>query len=396
MPPCSIDPQRPVEPPRRRQRAHGHWTRGVEGLRQGHRRRAGRHSRNRSKALAGPPTCTSRTSSTASARARPRPPPCASPSRPPWSCRWRTSRCGRAAVCAGTRRRKRSRRDRPPDVPRRHRRGPAALPRQQLEPARGRLALLSRPRRRESRRTGWRGRGQRRLAPVRRGFRLALDDAGRPRRAARRHRVDAHGGGARSAEGTACPARRDPRRRADVPQVRLPRRVPPRPRQGHRRRPPVAQRPPNRARRLPRPLRPRPRGLRGRPSALLNDLYRRAPNLAWIRPGAYCFGRPGHLFPQLGPVVATDLEGARAVVDHCLARHEGQAFVSTCPTAPTVSGSRCSGRSCGCRLARSAVMAGRNRCSQSPGRSSDSQLTSAKFTSRSVRTSTGSPFSSVG
>jgi hypothetical protein len=69
-------------------------------------------------------------------------------------------------------------------------------------------------------------------------------------------------------------------------------------------------------------------------SALLTDLYRRAPNLAWIGRGAYCFGRPGHLFPQLGPVVASNLEGARAVVNHCLARHDGQAFVVDLPDRP--------------------------------------------------------------
>ncbi len=66
-------------------------------------------------------------------------------------------------------------------------------------------------------------------------------------------------------------------------------------------------------------------------SALLAELYRRAPHLAWTGRGAYCFGRPGHLFPQIGPVVATDLEGARAVVDHCLARHEGRTFVLDLP-----------------------------------------------------------------
>jgi GNAT superfamily N-acetyltransferase len=66
-------------------------------------------------------------------------------------------------------------------------------------------------------------------------------------------------------------------------------------------------------------------------SAVLSDLYRRAPDLAWMGGDAYCFGRPGYLFPQLGPVVASDLEAARAVIEHCLAVHEGQTFVLDLP-----------------------------------------------------------------
>jgi hypothetical protein len=62
-------------------------------------------------------------------------------------------------------------------------------------------------------------------------------------------------------------------------------------------------------------------------SDLLGELYRRAPNLAWTAHGAYCFGRPGFLFPQIGPVVAPNLHSARTVVEHCLATHPGQAFV---------------------------------------------------------------------
>jgi GNAT superfamily N-acetyltransferase len=65
--------------------------------------------------------------------------------------------------------------------------------------------------------------------------------------------------------------------------------------------------------------------------ALLADLHRRAPDLAWIGRGAYCFGRPGHLFPQIGPVVAEDAAGARAVVQQCLANHEGRTFVIDVP-----------------------------------------------------------------
>jgi predicted N-acetyltransferase YhbS len=69
-------------------------------------------------------------------------------------------------------------------------------------------------------------------------------------------------------------------------------------------------------------------------SALLGDFYRRAPELSWISRDAYCFGRPGYLFPQLGPVVASDVEGAREVVEHCLARHPGREFVIDVPERP--------------------------------------------------------------
>lgn len=65
--------------------------------------------------------------------------------------------------------------------------------------------------------------------------------------------------------------------------------------------------------------------------ALLAELYRRAPDLAWIGRDAYCFGRPGHLCPQIGPVVAIDAESAREVVEHCLAHHTGTTFVIDLP-----------------------------------------------------------------
>ena len=62
-------------------------------------------------------------------------------------------------------------------------------------------------------------------------------------------------------------------------------------------------------------------------SALLGDLYRRAPQYAWAGRDAYCFGRPGYLFPQIGPVVAANAVSAREVVDHCLASHAETTFV---------------------------------------------------------------------
>jgi hypothetical protein len=52
---------------------------------------------------------------------------------------------------------------------------------------------------------------------------------------------------------------------------------------------------------------------------LLGSFYRRAPEMGWIveRGGAvagYCFGRPGHLYRQAGPVVADDEAAARELV----------------------------------------------------------------------------------
>jgi GNAT superfamily N-acetyltransferase len=57
-------------------------------------------------------------------------------------------------------------------------------------------------------------------------------------------------------------------------------------------------------------------------SALLHSFYRRAPEMAWtVRSGealaGYCFGRPGHLYRQVGPVVADDERAARELVAAC-------------------------------------------------------------------------------
>jgi hypothetical protein len=54
-------------------------------------------------------------------------------------------------------------------------------------------------------------------------------------------------------------------------------------------------------------------------SRLLVSLLARAPEFAWMITGrGYCFGRPGHRYHQLGPVVATDLDTARALVSHAV------------------------------------------------------------------------------
>jgi len=58
-------------------------------------------------------------------------------------------------------------------------------------------------------------------------------------------------------------------------------------------------------------------------SALLASFYNRAPDLAWTAKRGdallgYCFGRPGYLYRQLGPVVAEDASVARDLVVRCL------------------------------------------------------------------------------
>ncbi len=61
---------------------------------------------------------------------------------------------------------------------------------------------------------------------------------------------------------------------------------------------------------------------------LLHSLFQRAPGYAWVAIedsaiSGYCFGRPGFLYHQLGPVIASNGEIAAAVVAGCLARHHG-------------------------------------------------------------------------
>lgn len=73
-------------------------------------------------------------------------------------------------------------------------------------------------------------------------------------------------------------------------------------------------------------------------SGVLRLLYRRAPEMAWAvrRGGAlrgYCFGRPGHLYRQLGPVVAEDAAAARDLVAGCLAGRRGETVAIDVPRA---------------------------------------------------------------
>jgi len=64
-------------------------------------------------------------------------------------------------------------------------------------------------------------------------------------------------------------------------------------------------------------------------SSLLVSFYERAPELAWVigdgeELRGYCFGRPGCLYRQVGPVMAEDTAAARSLVLSCLnVRGEG-------------------------------------------------------------------------
>ena len=75
-------------------------------------------------------------------------------------------------------------------------------------------------------------------------------------------------------------------------------------------------------------------------SAILASLYRRAPDLAWIACrgealAGYCFGRPGYLYRQLGPVVADDAAVAGKLVTGCLAGQAGETLAVDVPRLPT-------------------------------------------------------------
>jgi GNAT superfamily N-acetyltransferase len=63
-------------------------------------------------------------------------------------------------------------------------------------------------------------------------------------------------------------------------------------------------------------------------AALLRSLAARAPECAWIarpadHPLGYCFGRPGRVFHQIGPLIAEDRAIARDLVTACCSRLDG-------------------------------------------------------------------------
>jgi hypothetical protein len=71
-------------------------------------------------------------------------------------------------------------------------------------------------------------------------------------------------------------------------------------------------------------------------TGLLSSFYRRAPGLAWtvFRGKAllgYCFGRPGYLYRQIGPVVADDAAVGGDLVACCLAGMHGETFAIDVP-----------------------------------------------------------------
>jgi GNAT superfamily N-acetyltransferase len=63
---------------------------------------------------------------------------------------------------------------------------------------------------------------------------------------------------------------------------------------------------------------------------VLRSLFARSPEYAWIAVASgiegYCFGRPGFLYPQLGPIIADDESIAAELVSQCLAHSSGQRF----------------------------------------------------------------------
>jgi hypothetical protein len=69
--------------------------------------------------------------------------------------------------------------------------------------------------------------------------------------------------------------------------------------------------------------------------ALLTALFHHAPECAWIVKDTavrgYCFGRPGRLYHQLGPVVGEDGATACDLVAHCFSQLDGKLFAIDAP-----------------------------------------------------------------
>jgi predicted N-acetyltransferase YhbS len=68
---------------------------------------------------------------------------------------------------------------------------------------------------------------------------------------------------------------------------------------------------------------------------LLDTLRARAPEYAWVigddEIEGYLFGRQGHSFEHLGPLVARDEQSARALVSTCLASYADRSFLIDVP-----------------------------------------------------------------
>ncbi len=63
---------------------------------------------------------------------------------------------------------------------------------------------------------------------------------------------------------------------------------------------------------------------------VLRSLYERSPEYAWVVKNTdirgYCFGRPGFLYHQLGPIVAREECVARALISQCVRDGSGRRF----------------------------------------------------------------------
>jgi creatinine amidohydrolase len=73
-------------------------------------------------------------------------------------------------------------------------------------------------------------------------------------------------------------------------------------------------------------------------SALLTRLFQEAPHLAWIgvdQPSAFCLGRRGFHFTQVGPVVAPSAAFAESLIGSALGSLSGQAVVLDVPESQT-------------------------------------------------------------
>ncbi len=66
-------------------------------------------------------------------------------------------------------------------------------------------------------------------------------------------------------------------------------------------------------------------------SRLLTSLFHRAPECAWILNDSHCFGRPGRLYHQLGPVVAANRSAAQDMVARCCSELGGRRVVIDVP-----------------------------------------------------------------
>ena len=72
---------------------------------------------------------------------------------------------------------------------------------------------------------------------------------------------------------------------------------------------------------------------------LLTSLYERTPELAWAARCdgellGYCFGRPGHLYNQVGPIVTKSADVSEELLARCLAAKAGQPMAVDVPMAP--------------------------------------------------------------